>query len=222
MNKQILIIDESGDAGLSGKIGASKYITFGVVFFESMIDAENAEKRLLLLKGEMGIKDEFKFSKLSHNKREKFLKNAIKSDFYFFYVTIDKEYIQKVGDFDETSFYKYSCSLGFLLAKPYLENAVVIIDGSGSKQFQINFKQYISNQMEGKISKFKIQDSKKNILIQLADMVAGAVAKRTSTKPDCDYYYDIIKHRNVEYKYYPNNLIEGIRDITKNNGTTKK
>ena len=145
MNKQILIIDESGDAGLSGKVGASKYITFGVVFFETILDADNAEKRLLLLKEEMGILDEFKFSKLSHKKREKFLRNAIKSDFYFFFVTIDKEYIQKVSDFDETSFYKYACSLGFMLARPYLENAVVIIDGSGSKQFQTNFKQYISN-----------------------------------------------------------------------------
>ena len=65
--------------------------------------------------------------------------------------------------------------------------------------------------MDRKISKFKIQDSKKNVLIQLADMVAGSVAKRTSNKPDCDFYYDIIKHRNVEFKYYPNELIQELR-----------
>lgn len=220
MQKQILIIDESGDAGLSAKEGSSEFITFGVVFFETLEDAENTEQRLLLLKEEMGIKDEFKFSKLSQTKREKFLRSIAKSDFYFFFITIDKNYIQKAGDFDEGSFYKYACSLGFLLAKPYLENAVVIIDGSGSKQFQINFKQYITNKMDGKISKFKIQDSKKNILIQLADMIAGAVAKRTSNKDDRDACYNLIKHRSIDYKYYPDDLLDRLK-IRRESGNKK-
>jgi ribonuclease HII len=205
--KQILIIDESGDAGISNKEGVSKYITFGVVFFENLISAQECDSKLEILKNQMGIDTEFKFSKLSTNKRLRFLKEIVNSEFYFFYVTIDKQSIVKSGNFDEASFYKYACSLGFLLAKPYLENAVVIVDGSGSKEFQNVFKKYINNQLDGKISKFKIQDSKKNNLIQLADMVAGSVAKRTSIKAERDQYYNIIKHRCIDHKYYPDNLL---------------
>ena len=41
MNKQILIADESGDTGLQDKLGASKYSTVGLVFFE---DVEESKK----------------------------------------------------------------------------------------------------------------------------------------------------------------------------------
>jgi hypothetical protein len=210
-NKEIIIVDESGDAGLSDKEGTSKYITFGVVFFETLEAAKEADQRIEILKKDMGITDEFKFSKLSKNKREKFLKNIIKSDFYFFYVTIDKLAVKDDSDFDDGTFYRYACSLGFLLAKPYMNNAIVIVDGSGSKEFRNNFQRYIKNQMDGKISKFKIQDSKKNNLVQLADMITGATAKRTSHKEDKDFYFNLIKVRCVDYKYYPDELLSDLR-----------
>jgi hypothetical protein len=34
------------------------------------------------------------------------------------------------------SFYKYTCSLVFETAKPYLRDAIVVIDGSGSRRFK--------------------------------------------------------------------------------------
>ena len=63
----------------------------------------------------------------------------------------------------------------------------------------------------GITNEFKIQDSKKNNLVQLADMITGAAAKRTSHKGDKDFYFNLVKVRCVDYKYYPEELLTDLR-----------
>ena len=59
-----------------------------------------------------------------------------------------------------------------------LLNAFVKIDGSGSKEFQNAMISYLRKQIgSDKVRKYKLVDSKKDNLIQLADMTVGAIAR---------------------------------------------
>jgi hypothetical protein len=71
----LVFIDESGDAGMKYDSGSSsKYFTVTLVVFEDNDDAFRAEKRICLLKHELGLPEyfEFHFSKLSRNYRKEF------------------------------------------------------------------------------------------------------------------------------------------------------
>ena len=66
-----------------------------------------------------------------------------------------------------------------------LLNATVKIDGSGNKEFQRAMLRYLRQQIgSGKVIKFKVVDSKKDNLNQLADMVVGAIARSHNKKRD--------------------------------------
>lgn len=203
MNKQILIADESGDTGLQDKLGTSKYFTVGLVFFEDVEESKKCYDRIERLKSQLGVKKEFKFTKTDGGKRVAFLKAIMEYDFYYFGVVIDKQELLKTGVFTENSFYRYACSLAFTLSKPYLDNAIVVIDGSGSRKLQQEFKTYLQQKLDGKIRKFKIEDSQKNNLVQMADMIVGSIARSATGREDKNRYIKIIKPRELELRYYP-------------------
>lgn len=57
-------------------------------------------------------------------------------------------------------------------------NASIKIDGSGNKQFKKEFCKYLKENLEeDKIKNVKFVDSKTDNLIQLADMLVGAIAR---------------------------------------------
>ena len=59
-----------------------------------------------------------------------------------------------------------------------LVDAIIKIDGSGDKLFREKLFTYLRQELgPGKIKKFSFADSSKDNLIQLADMVAGAIAR---------------------------------------------
>lgn len=202
-NTQILIADESGDTGLTDKVGTSRYFTIGLVFFDDLEESKKCSDHIEVLKKELSVKDEFKFTKLTSEKKVQFLKGVMNFEWYYFGVIIDKQELLRQGSFDETSFYKYACSLAFTLSIPYLDQVIVVIDGSGSREFQQGFKSYLQKKLNQKIKKFKIEDSKKNNLIQLADMVVGSIARTVSERDDKNKFIKIIQPRGLELKYYP-------------------
>lgn len=59
-----------------------------------------------------------------------------------------------------------------------LSNASVKVDGSGNREFQQAMKTYLRQQLSsGTIKKFKFANSRTNDLIQMADMIVGAIAR---------------------------------------------
>jgi hypothetical protein len=93
-------------------------------------------------------------------------------------------------------------------AKPYLDRATVVIDGSGSREFRRQLGSYlrkrVNDQQESRyLGKVKIQDSQKNNLVQMADMVCGAVARSYSGKDDAPAYRRLVAHREVYVQFWP-------------------
>lgn len=59
-----------------------------------------------------------------------------------------------------------------------LANAHIKIDGSGNRPFQREMKRYLHQRLgPGKIASLKFADSRRDDLVQLADMVVGAIAR---------------------------------------------
>jgi len=107
---------------------------------------------------------------------------------------------------------KYICSLVFQNTKRYLDQAIVIFDGSGSKDFRRSLQRYLKQKINDKnigysyISKVKIQDSVKNNLIQMADMICGAVARSFKSNHKNDWQYrNLIRHREIYVQFWPTN-----------------
>jgi hypothetical protein len=164
-----------------------------------------------LLKRELYFPPEFEFhfNKVKGAYREAFLSAVAGFGWFYFSMVINKRKLTGAGFKFKESFYKYACGLVFENAKPYLDNATVVIDGSGSREFRRELGTYLRKRINDKkgdsrfIGKIKLQDSQSNNLLQLADMVCGAVARSYSQKEDAETYRRLIAHREIYVQFWP-------------------
>lgn len=207
----LVFIDESGDNGLHLVTGSSKNLIVTLVLFEDHAEALRADERIANLRRELGLNAgfEFHFSKLKQEWRERFLRVVGVFDFLYFSIVIDKAEIVRRGSFKPAELYRYACHLAIELAKPYLKEAIVVVDGSGSHQFRMDLATELRKRTNrpgetgGHLRKIKFQDSHRNNLLQLADMVCGAVARSVSDKPDATIYRKLISHCEMTVLRWP-------------------
>jgi hypothetical protein len=206
----LMFIDESGDAGLKVDCGSSRYFIVALVAFEDHDEALATHERIDLLRREMGLSDrfEFHFNKVKPDLRKRFLTVVAPFDFFYWGIVIDKaELIRRGFQFNE-SFYKYACGLVFENAKPRLNSTIVVIDGSSSKYFRQQLKTYLARRLKDDVGKcliknLKTQDSRKNNLLQMTDMIVGAIARSHSGKADAREYRKLIAHREIYVQFWP-------------------
>jgi len=202
----LVFIDESGDTGLKVKKGSSRYFVVALVTFEDNEEAIGCDQRIQLLKRELRLPKvfEFKFRKLRKDQRIKFLEAVLPYSFFYFGIVINKERLYGEGFKIKESFYKYTCSLVFENAKPYLKDAIVIIDGTGSREFKRELKTYLRKKVGTSIiKKVKIQPSHRNNLIQLADMIAGSIYRSFTKKGDREIYREVIGTKEIYVQLWP-------------------
>jgi len=206
----LVFIDESGDSGLKINAGSSKYFTLVLVAFQNHDEALAVDDRISLLRKEHGLPDnfEFHFNTLNFAHRLMFLEAIASYNFSYFAVVMNKVSLAGRKLQFKESLYNYACGLIFEQAKPLLTNAVVVIDESGSKNFKSELKRYLVRRLKddsGKcfIKKVRTQDSRKNNLVQLADMIVGAVARSFSAKKDSREYRSLIAHREMNVEVWP-------------------
>ena len=207
----LIFIDESGDTGLKIKEGSSPNFVIALVIFEDNEEALACDQRIKLLKRELNLPEsfEFHFHRNSRRVRESFLRAVLPYQFFYYGIVINKTKLFGEGFKNKESFYKYACGLLFENAKEKLENATVLIDESGRELFKYQLASYLRkkfNTPEGKkhIKKVKTQNSKGNNLLQLADMMAGAINRSLDgRKKDQDYFRKIIKSREIYVQIWP-------------------
>jgi hypothetical protein len=207
----LVFIDESGDAGLKVDLGSSDYFVVTLLMFEENNEAELADLRIQNFKAETGkpTNFEFHFNKCSCRLRESFMAKICHCDFLYFSIVFNKRKLTGDGFKYKESFYKYACRLVFENAKAHLNNATVVIDGSGSREFRRELTTYLRKRINDVksenryIGKIKIQDSKNNNLLQLADMICGAIARSYTEKEDRETYRNYVKHREISVQFWP-------------------
>ncbi|OQY68708.1 hypothetical protein B6D29_00425 [Microgenomates bacterium UTCPR1] len=212
--KQLVFIDESGDTGRKISEGSSRFFVIGMVIFEDHDEALACDQRIELLKRELNKSKtfEFHFQNNSDKVRRSFLESIIPYSFIYFAVVIDKDPNKLVGDgFNvKESFYKYACHMVFSNAKPYLDNAIVVLDKSGSPTFQHSLKKYLNlrtsdgaDTRNRLIKKIKQQHSHSNNLLQIADYVSGIINRKYQKKKNWQSYHKLISSKEMLVQKWP-------------------
>ncbi|HJT20006.1 MAG TPA: DUF3800 domain-containing protein [Nitrospira sp.] len=208
----LAFIDEAGDTGLKTDQGSSRYFVVALVLFEDHAEAISCDQRIGLLRQELGYPEHFEFH-FGHNSdrlRKRFLEAVAPYNFFYFGFALnkDRDKLWGPGFQVKSSLYKFTCGVVFENAKPYLSDAIVVIDESGTDTFRQQLGKYLSRRArdsDGRalIKKVKMQRSASNNLLQLADYVAGVVNRKVQGKKDVSEYYRYIAAKEMLLRVWP-------------------
>lgn len=175
----LAFIDESGDPGFKIEKGSSPIFVTSMVLFDQNTEAERATKVISKLRVELGVKPEFKFNKCRSDYRDMFFQSLEGISFKCRFLIVDKSVVYSPHlRTTKDSFYGFFIRQMIEHDGGALENAKIVIDGSGDRTFKRSFCSYLKRQLRpGSASSIVLKDSVKDPLIQLADMAAGAVAR---------------------------------------------
>lgn len=206
----LVFIDDSGDAGFNLEKGSSRIFVIALVIFDDELVAEEVALEIKKLRRELKFPEsvEFKFNKSRRAIREKFLNRIKNFNFKIRCLVIDKSLIrsQELRD-NKNSFYSYAIKTALAYSDGSILDAKVRIDGSGDRVFRKSFLTYLRRQLnfgQRKIMKnCQLIDSKSNVLVQMADMIAGSIRRsHEDTKGDAKFYKEIIKkHIEDEWNF---------------------
>jgi len=197
----LAFIDDSGDPGFKLDSGSTKVFVIAIVIFDDNLQAENTSVAIKNLKRKLKLPDdvEFKFCKTNNNYKEEFFKTINNFDFRIRSLVVRKEkiYSPELRN-NKESFYSYCIKEALKNNNNTIIGASIRIDGSGSKEFRKGMISYLRKQLNNEqrhvLKNCRLVDSKENPLIQLADMVAGAINRSCdSSKADNQKYIEIIK-----------------------------
>lgn len=180
--QQLIFIDDSGDPGFKLKRGSSQLFVIACIIFNSPISAEYTAASLKMLKEQMGWKQEreFKFHRANDEQKKAFFDTVKKHNFKIRAIVVNKSKIDEPSLKKSDSFYSYVVQK-VLDDYEDMNLARISLDGSGNKNFRkqstAKVRQTI-NKGSRRMVEFRLVDSKDSVLIQLADMVAGAIGAK--------------------------------------------
>ncbi len=199
----LVFIDDSGDPGFAIEKGASKMFVICCIVYDDELEAEKTAVAIKELKRTLKFPDsvEFKFSGSSFKTRILFLECLRPFHFKIRVLVVNKRKIRS-GQLknDKQSFYSYFIKMVLQYNRGSVIDAQVRIDGSGDRIFRKRFLTYLRKELNSKqkkvINNVRLVDSKTNVLIQMADMIAGSVRRyKEKEKPDGLTYWDKIKRK---------------------------
>lgn len=195
----LIFLDESGDAGFKLGAGSSTFFVIALVIFGSPDDAEATAETIKVLRRSMGVRQdfEFKFNKCDDSRRLRFLEAVQDAPFRVRAMVVDKREV-RIGHLraDKEHFYNY------FIGEVLKHNGVIIrgaslrVDGSGDRDFNRAFGSYLRGKLGPAILRnSRLVDSRSNSLIQLADMVAGAIFRSLNPDEPDDRFVRVLRSR---------------------------
>jgi hypothetical protein len=175
----LVFIDESGDPGFRIDRGSSPFFVVAMVIFRSQEAALRTEQAIRDAKAKLHLAREFKFNASSHSVRRHFFEAVAGCDFRVRALVVDKTRIRSAHlKTHKERFYSYFVRQMMSWDGGRLRDADVRIDGSGDREFKREFAAYLRRHLSGdRLRSCGFSDSRRDPLIQLADMVVGAIAR---------------------------------------------
>lgn len=213
MERKYAFIDESGAYGwdLDNPSVSRLFILSAIIVEENQIDF--IRNQVIELQHKFFSGTELKSNKIGndHKRRIKILKEIINLPIKILSIVYDK---RKLADYPglkfKTSFYKYlnqSIYSTLLQAFPII---TIVGDSVGNSDFMESFLSYLRKRC-GPVNLFDesnlmVKDSKKEELIQLADIISGTLAfefDEIKNKPSEINYLDILKEKIIRIDQLP-------------------
>jgi Protein of unknown function (DUF3800) len=175
----LIFIDESGDPGFRLTKGSTPIFVAALVAFHDHDQARAAETALDAAAVRLNIRPEFKFNKSRDEIRDAFFEAVRPFKFCVRAIVVPKERIySKHLRAQKEAFYSFFVKMMLKFDDGLVENARIVIDGSGDRRFRQELEAYLRLQLgPGKVKKIRFKDSDSDRLLQLADMCAGAIAR---------------------------------------------
>lgn len=205
----LVFIDDSGDPGFKLDKGSTSHFVIAMVIFDDELEAEKTAVAIKQLKRDikLGEKTEFRFFRTKNNYKIKFLETINKFDFKVRGLVVNKSviYSNQLRN-NKNSFYAYFIKEALKHSGDIID-AKIRMDGSGDRVFRRNFFTYLRRELNTQNKKImrncKMLDSKKDVLVQMADMVAGSINRaQNKEKKDHQDYIKIIKKHIVNPWYF--------------------
>jgi hypothetical protein len=202
----LVFIDDSGDAGFKIGQGSSKSLVIACCVFEAHQSAESTAEAIRSYRHTLGWHplQEFKFSKTRSDIRRGFMEAVRAQDFFVRAVIMQKGKIYSAHlQQDHRSFYNYAIQTVLSNSNGTIRDASIKIDGSGDRTYKKAAIAYLRREVNkrsggGVVRKAGFVDSKGDQLIQLADMVAGAIRHSVdSDRADAGDYRGLLTPRLV-------------------------
>jgi hypothetical protein len=194
----LVLIDESGCSGFKLDNGSTPYFIVAMVIFADFLEAEKASIAIANLRQELNIWPEFKFAKTHSEVKDIFFKTINPYNFLIRSLVVEKRYVYSSHmRKQKENFYNYFIKALMKHDGKLLTNASVKIDGGGDKGFRNALSSYLRQEIgSNKIKKFRFIDSRQDNLIQLADMVVGAIARHHNrNRKDASRWYNMLKNK---------------------------
>ncbi|MFE4078534.1 DUF3800 domain-containing protein [Paenarthrobacter sp. YIM B13468] len=186
-----IFIDDSGDGGFKFESGSSSHLVMAACVFKDPSEILRLKQCMESCAQHNGLKTEFKYAKTKERVKDCFFNCTADIRYNIRAIVMDKSQIYS-GHLRNNPAALKSFAIRQLLSHGFgtIHGAKVVIDGQDTKAFGITDHAYLmamaNRASPGTIAKVEWADSKQNVGIQLADMVAGAIQRgeRTHKKAD--------------------------------------
>jgi len=202
----LIFIDDSGDPGFKVDKGSSKTFVICCVIFDDELEAEKTAVKIKELRRRLKFSDfyEFKFNKSNRKIRKLFLRVVVNFKFRIRAIVMPKDIIvSEELKKSKESFYNYTIKMVLKHNFGTIKNAKLRLDGHGNRIFRRKLLTYLRKHLNTKekrvVKNIRFRDSKQDVLIQLADMIAGSINRTfDKDKTDTKAYWDIIKAKKED------------------------
>lgn len=215
MNNQIAYIDEFGNNGLDfNHEGVSThFIITAIIIDKSQLSF--IEQEIEKIRKKYFQTGEMKSSKVGDNdeRRLKILKELSNINYHIFSIVIDKRELNGKGFNYKGSFFKFLHALVDRELFSVFPNILVVADEHGGKEFKDGFVKYIKKNHIPDLfqqSEFRFSNSKSDLVVQIADMITGTLARCFETKKLSDRRSEFllsIKEKITEIRHWPPDFI---------------
>lgn len=199
-SREYIYIDDSGDAGIKGSNTENLIIAAIVI--------KNEECKALLTEAIDSYRhnigwnelDEFKFAKTRKELIVGLINSILNFDFKSYIVVLDKKTVD-LSKLPKDPLPIYKNVLDELLNKIGNTNQIITIDGKFSKKYGMKIRVSLRQSLRSKgvvDTKIRFVDSRKDSLIQLADIIAGSVARSYKDKSDAELYKKLLSDKIIK------------------------
>lgn len=225
---QFAFIDESGDYSFDfeNKDVSTHFIIASILVKES--NKEILEQEMEKIRQKYFQADEIQSSKIeNHHLRIQLLNELKDLPFNIYAYVIDKRKIREdSGITFEKTFIKFMNRLVYDDLNRTFDQLDLVLEEHGTKEFMNDFKNYINEKSVPDLfnySTFGFNHSKSEILLQLAGLIAGTIAKgydQTQDTEDYAHFYKMIKKKIIAINLWPQNYKNYLNDYISRNQDT--
>lgn len=209
MGRNFAFVDESGDTSIEfEKAGVSRRYVLAAVLVDD-VSIEGVEQAVKRISDNYFSGAELKSSKVGNNqkRREKILLELAAVNFKYYAYVVDKANIYKESGLKyKKSFYKYLNGSLFNRLCRSKEKIKIHVDKHGRSDFMSSFEKYLEKKYDYPLllpEIFEYVDSRERCLVQVADFVAGTIARYLDGKDDVNLLEILNSNELYTYKWPP-------------------